>query len=557
MRASERFIADEQHISEIVEFVRTKLDQYGTKKKSRIRAELTVEEVALSLISHKAESPNGGISYINITISGFLGTVSIEMHSEGTPYSLEHSMTSNTLQLEDVSSTEVQDTLRQIILSSYADSLKYRHRNGVNYIQMTVVRSQNAFLFQTLAAMAMAILAGLLFAAFVPADVNTAVNHSILQPVKTMYMNALKMIVAPEVFFSIISCIVQFSDLTALGRIGGKIVGIYLFTTFLAIFVGLGAFYLFKPGDASLASALIADVPSIPSGTSSVSVRDTIIGIIPTNIIDPFLRADMLQLIFLAAISGVATNLIGKYSEKLKDLFQACNDLFMKITALIIKMMPIAVFCSIMSIMITLGIGTLLSSLAIMGTFLFGLLCMMVCYCILMIVLGRMDPFPFVKKYAPYMLQVFSMASSNASIPINMDVCEKKIGIDKKIYSLSIPLCATLNMDGTCVHLAVFALALAKTYGIELSAGTIFSMVLTILILSIGAAGIPGAGLICLSVLLTQINVPIEAIGLVMGIDSVCGMFRCMSNCLGDVVASTIVAKSEHMLNMDIYSSKS
>ena len=217
--------------------------------------------------------------------------------------------------------------------------------------------------------------------------------------------------------------------------------------------------------------------------------------------------------------------------------------------------MPIAVFCSIMSMMITMGVGTILSVLKMFGTFLLGLLAMMVLYCALMLLFGRMNPLPFVKKYVPSMIQVFSLASSNASIPVNMEACEKKVGISKKIYSLSIPMGATLNMDGTCVHLAIFALALAKTYGVEISGGAMISMIISIIVLSMGAPGIPGSGLICLSVLLTQIGVPVEAIGLVMGIDTLCGMFRCMSNCLGDVAVSTIVARSEKELDMEVYRS--
>ena len=150
------------------------------------------------------------------------------------------------------------------------------------------------------------------------------------------------------------------------------------------------------------------------------------------------------------------------------------------------------------------------------------------------------------------MLQVFSMASSNAAIPVNMDSCNK-LGISKKIYSLSIPLGATLNMDGTCVHLAVFSLALAKIYEVPVSGGALTSIILSIIVLSMGAPGVAGAGLICLSVLLTQMGVPVEAIGLVMGIDPLIGMFRCMSNCLGDAAVSTIVAKKENALDIEMY----
>ncbi len=186
-------------------------------------------------------------------------------------------------------------------------------------------------------------------------------------------------------------------------------------------------------------------------------------------------------------------------------------------------------------------------------TFVCGLMVMMLLYCLLIAILGRLNPVVFIKKYAPYMLQIFSLASSNAALPVNMEACEKKLGIGKKIFSLSIPLGATLNMDGTCIHLAVFALALAKTYGVEITEGTMLSMIIAIIFLSMGAPGIPGSGMICLSVLVTQMNIPVEAIGLVMGIDPICGMCRAMSNSLGDVAVSAIVANSENEMDMSIY----
>ena len=182
----------------------------------------------------------------------------------------------------------------------------------------------------------------------------------------------------------------------------------------------------------------------------------------------------------------------------------------------------------------------------------FGLVVMMIVYCLLILIIGRLSPLPFIKKYSSTMLQVFSMASSNASIPVNMDAC-KNLGIAKKIYSLSIPLGATLNMDGTCVHLAVFALALAKIYGVQVTGASMVAIIISIIVLSMGSPGIAGAGLICLSVLLEQMGVPLEAIGLVMGIDPLVGMFRCMSNCLGDVAVSTVVAKKEGVLEIETY----
>ena len=291
------------------------------------------------------------------------------------------------------------------------------------------------------------------------------------------------------------------------------------------------------------------------SGTAQnveVSFVDMIVNIVPSNFVNPFLEADMLQLIFLAVLCGVAVGMIGKYSRILSDLFTACNELFLKITVLIVKLMPIAAFCSILSMMLKTGTDALLSILGIFGVFAVALVIMMIVYCLLMLVFARLNPVPFCKKYAPTMMQVFSVASSNAALPLNIEA-SKKLGISSKVYALSLPLGATINMDGTCIYLTIFALALARVCGIDIPSAALTSVIISTLVLSVGAPGIPGSGLVCLSVLLAQLGVPIEAVALVMGIDPLIGMMRCMSNCLGDMAVSAIVAKKEGVLDIKTY----
>ncbi len=539
----------------MTDFVNENLASYGIKTKDCNKAALAVEEAAASLINHCVLTDNTDTERVDIVIKAFWGNVRIELSARGEMYSLANNMESTRIDMEEDSASGIQETIRIILLTSMTDSIKYRHDNGVNFIQMQVIKSKQSLLIGTIGGMILAIICGLIFTSVLSKDSITFLNSNILSPVKTMYMNALKMIVCPVVFFSIISSIIQFSDLSALGRIGGKIIGLYLFTTVLAIGIGIGVFYLIQPGDASFAKEMVADASAITSQKMDVSIKDTIVGIIPSNIVNPFLKANMLQLIFMAVILGIATGLLGKYSKTLTDLFSAFNDLFLKVTTLIIKAMPIAVFCAILSMILTMGIKTILSVLGIFGTFVLGLILVMCTYCLLLFILGRLNPIPFIRKYAPSMIQIFSLASSNASIPVNMEACEKKLGISKRIFSLSIPLGATINMDGTCIYLTVFALALAKVYGVEITGVAMLSMIISTFVLSVGAPGIPGSGLICLSVLLAGMNVPVEAVGLVMGIDSLCGMFRCMSNCLGDVVVSTIVAKSENELDVEMYKS--
>ncbi|MCR5650956.1 MAG: cation:dicarboxylase symporter family transporter [Lachnospiraceae bacterium] len=550
----QKFKPDSDGLKELTEYTESVLSDLGMEQSEILKTMLTVEEAAGSLVQHLGEKAEK--AHIYVELISFLGNISIELSADGDEYSpLEFVKTDHIDDNEEMGGDAL-EIIRGMILKSFAEDFRYRHKNGRNYIRMMLVRSRRTFLYETLGAMIAAVILGIIFAFFMPENINKSLNDILLAPAKTMYMNALKMIVAPVVFFSIISCVSQFSDLSALGRVGAKVFSMYLFTTFVAVGVGIAVFFIFQPGNVDLSTAIASDASAITSQTGAVSIKDTVMGIIPSNIIDPFAKSNMLQLIFIAVLAGISAGLIGKYSQMLKDFFTACNDLFLQITKIIIKVMPIAIFCSIMSMMLTMGVSAILSVLGMMGTFIIGLLVMLVIYGLLLLVVGHLNPVTFYRKYASTMVQVFTLASSNASIPINMEACEKKLGIERRIYALSIPLGATLNMDGACVYNAVFALALAKAYGVEITGGALLSMIIAIVVLSMGAPGIPGSGLICLSVLLVQINVPVEAIGLVMGIDSLCGMFRTMSNAGGDVIAATVVAKSENAINLEIYNSK-
>ena len=327
-----------------------------------------------------------------------------------------------------------------------------------------------------------------------------------------------------------------------------------MLTTILAIISATAVFYLLHPGNPELASKLAADASTVVSSDVSISIKgyhcwhcagqlcQTISGI-------EYDAADF-HGDFNRALQWAK---IGEYSQLLKDIFEACNSLFLKITVIF---SPFYSDCHILFHFIRDPedrTGCAASMLAMLGTFAVGILVMMCIYCLLIILIGGMNPIPFFKKYSPTMLQVFGMASSNAAIIVNMDACEHKLSIPKKIYSLSIPLGATVNMDGTCVYLVIFGLALARVFGVEISGGMLLSMFFLRTCAFCGGTRGTGAGLVCLSVLLTQLNVPIAGIGLVMGLDSLLGMMRAMSNSLGDVAASLIVAKSEKTLDCEKY----
>ncbi|MCR4705930.1 MAG: dicarboxylate/amino acid:cation symporter [Lachnospiraceae bacterium] len=547
MRKAAEFALDNNEVGNAAEFIRQCLRTFNPQRNTAKTTLIALEAIE-SLIAHKR-----GTGKLWVSVQKLFGRTTIELSAPGNEYHLLDNIKSAELQAEEVGK-EARDDLRFIMLRSIAGDLKYRHKDGYNFIRLTLYKYRRLFLYKTLVAFFSSIGIALLLSAFAPESFNQGLNDYVLSPVKTIYLNTLRLIIAPVVFFSIVTCVGGFSNLRELGRIGSKTILMYVLTTIVAVLIGIGAFYLFEPGAALPAQEIAAAASTAP--TADLSVMEILIGMAPSNFISPFLNDNMPQLIFLALLCGIATGLIGKYSAVLISLFDAFNELFMKIAAIIIRFMPIAIFCSMASMVLSTGGKTILSILGMTATFIFGLSCMMVFYMILMIVVGRLDPRRLFQKYAPTMMQIFSIGSSNAAIPFNMDVCQKKLGISSKICSLSIPLGSTINMHGTCIMLSVFSLTLAKIYGAPVSTSHLVTLAVLIVLLSMGAPGIPGAMVICLSVLLEQLHVPTEAVGLVMGIGPLVGMFLCMSNCLGDVVVSAIIAKKAGEMDMSIYNHK-
>ncbi|MGN0483861.1 MAG: cation:dicarboxylate symporter family transporter [Lachnospiraceae bacterium] len=538
-----------EEMERILNYVEKELKKYKLDKHDSIMTMLMVEESIVSLIQHAPKE-----SELEIKFQKKLGDVNLTVCAQGEAFDISESRAVfGNMELDDVDES-TENAIRGLLFRSQADRIRYKNNAHKNTIQITVKRSDRKQLYFTLAALGAAVVLGGVFKILLPKAVQLALNEYIFSPVKTMFLNALKMIIGPVVFFSIVSCLSQFDSLRDLGKIGAKVMGMYLFTTFLAILVGLGVFFIIQPGNAALAGFVTDAAKSTieTANETNISILDTIINIVPSNFVKPFLEGNMLQIIFMAIICGVAVGMIGDYSKPLKDFFEACNMLFLKITTLIVKVIPLAVLCSITSLVMLTGTDMLAAIMSFVGTFLLALAVMVCVYCILVLIIGRLNPLKLVKKHAPTMLTNFSLASSNAAMPFNIESC-KRLGISSKVCAFSIPLGATVNMDGSCIYMVVAGLFLAKVFGVEMDHTALFSMIFSVVVLSIGAPGIPGSGLVCLSVLLVQLGIPTEALSLIIGIDSMMGMFRTAVNSTGDVAVSLIVAKTEHLLDNQKY----
>ena len=381
-----------------------------------------------------------------------------------------------------------------------------------------------------------------------------ALSGYLLDPIRTVFMNALKIVIAPVIFFSIVTCFSQFRSLADFGKLGAKVVGMYFLTTIFAIVIGIGVFSLISPGEWGFAlSERVEAAPVTMETDVAYGILPMLVDIVPSNFLSPFLESNTLQLIFLAVLCGIAVGMIGQYSSVLIQLFEACNSLFLTITAIIAKFIPVAVFASVVLMVADLGGDSLLSVLSASLTVIFALFLMLCLYGLLILLMGKLNPLMYYKKIRDGMLTSFSLSSSSAAMPTNLRICTDKLGISPKVAAFSIPLGATINMDGFCIYLSVICLFLAKAYGVSVSASDLVSMIVTIILLSLGAPGVPGAGLICVGIVLKSIHVPLEALGLIIAVTPILDMFITMSNTTGDMTAALIVAKSEALLDIDVY----
>lgn len=395
---------------------------------------------------------------------------------------------------------------------------------------------------QIFIALVLAIIVGLLMQ-------NVAdIANDYIKPFGTIFLNLVKFIVCPIVLFSIMAGIVSMKDIKKVGIIGGSTLIYYFCTTAIAITIGLIIANIFKGAFPALTTSNLEY--TAPEGQKAM---DVLVNIFPSNFLKPIVEANMLQIIVMAIIIGFAIILLGEKVAKTVDAVNRLNDVFMKCMEMILKLSPIGVFCLLTPVVATNGA-------AIIGSLAKVLLCAYVCYLLHAIIvysiavatLGKMNPLKFFKGMLPAIMFAFSSASSVGTLPLNME-CTENLGASKEVSSFVLPLGATINMDGTAIYQGVCAIFIASCYGINLSLGQMVTIVLTATLASIGTAGVPGAGMVMLSMVLASVGLPIEGIALVAGVDRIFDMGRTTLNITGDascaVIVSNIMKKREAKKN--------
>lgn len=363
-----------------------------------------------------------------------------------------------------------------------------------------------------------------------------------IAPIGTIFINLIKMVIVPIVFTSLVVGMTSLGDLKKLGRIGIKTIFIYLLTTAIAIMIGFAVAGIIHPGiGLEMTAGDAVKVKEAPS------IMQVFVAMVPTNPVASMAKADILPIIIFALFVGVGILQVGgKKSQLLIDWFDAAAEVSYKIINMVMQFAPIGVFCLLLPVVAENGPKVLLPLLSVIACMAFGSVIHAVAvYSSMARIWGNTSPLKFFRGMSEAILIAFTTCSSAATLPINMKNCQEKLGCSRDIASFVLPLGATINMDGTAIYMGVCSLFIANVYGIDLTMAQMGMIVLTGTLASIGTAGVPGAGLIMLSMVLLSVGLPMEGLALVAGIDRILDMFRTTVNITGDAAVTCVINETE------------
>ncbi len=382
-----------------------------------------------------------------------------------------------------------------------------------------------------------------------PPDLNAGLVRYVHDPLGRLFLNGIRLLVVPLVLVSLTLGTAAIGDLKKLGRIGGRTMGLYLATTAFAIAIGYGLATLVAPGRGIVVS-LAADFQAAPPP----GVVDMLVNIVPTNPVRAMADGNMLQIIFVAMLAGLAIASLGDRAARLVGGLEVLDQVVHRMVRLIMLFAPFGVFGLMAQVVATQGVAVFVPLLKYMGCVVVALALQAgLVYPLLLVLLAHVSPLRFYRRAHPAMVVAFTTSSSNATLPVSMEVAQTRLGAREEVSAFTLPLGATVNMDGTAIMQGVATVFIANVYGIDLSAADFLTVLLTATLASIGTAGVPGVGLVMLSMVLLEVGLPVEGIGLILGVDRLMDMCRTVVNITGDLVVTTIVARGEGELDEAVF----
>ena len=525
-----------ENLSEIREEVKRFLQSTKADEREIRYSALLLEEVAVELFEQEEKE-------IQVSLKKRFGNIFLELSQCGQEF--------NPLVLMDEwDQANVEKDARHNIFCANRMNLSYHRKNGRNSVMIQVHEFGQKMIWLTLLMSVLGILCGIVLRSLCSDSMIGKIDENVFSVIKNLFMSALKMMIAPVVFFSITASISSLTNLSEVGKMAGKMIFTYTITTIVASVAGmLIGFFIFQ-----------GSVPMVVSGaevgqveTTGFSFKNLIEGLVPNDLVTPIQNGEMMQIVVVSVLVGFAISILGEKIKLIRDFIDEANTLCMRIITLVMKFIPLVAFCSLASMTVTMGRESLTTALKFFGALLIGIGCMVFLYAMIVLVFGKMTPLPLLKKVVPYMLTPFSTTSSSACIPASLELCEKKLGIDSSVSSFTIPIGATINMDGGGVYFGIATILYAKMFGVPISFSMLLNALLLIVVLTIGTPGVPGANLVCISMILSSFGIPLEAMAFLIGINALADMMITTCNVTGDIAATTMIAASEGKIDKEVY----
>ncbi|MBL6899987.1 MAG: dicarboxylate/amino acid:cation symporter [SAR86 cluster bacterium] len=377
-------------------------------------------------------------------------------------------------------------------------------------------------------------------------------TEGLLDVIGQIFIASLRLVIVPLVFFSLVCGVVSISSSSRIGTISLKTLSLYLLTTAIAISIALTFALLFQPG-----VGVDLALPTAFQSTEAPSLKEVLINIFPTNPVAAMAEGNMLQIIVFSLLFGIALKSLGSSGDALKASFETINNVILSLVKMLIELAPYGIFALLFSLFAVQGF----SMIGDLAKYFFLLVFVLIfhaffTYGSLLYLLAQLSPFKFFMKVRSLAIFAFSTSSSSATMPITLDTVKNKLGVNSSIGSFTVPLGATINMDGTAIMQGIATVFISQAYNIDLTMVDYLMVILTATLASIGTAGVPGVGLIMLAMVLEQVGLPVEGIALIIGVDRLLDMTRTAVNVCGDAMVSCVVAKSEDEFNSETFHSE-
>lgn len=534
------FHLDAENFSDMQANLEPQLEQLKIKQKDILNAELLVEEIFWRTVNL------GKVAQVKVRIlKNFFGKVQIQMTAEGSPYN----------PLLEVSDWDEEDEeyYRTLILKANRQSLSWFHKNNLNVVTISVRNESNKALRLILGGMLGGLICGVVMKEILSPETIALVGKDVIAPATKMFLNALGLVIAPVIFFSVICGIISMGASAGVGRISSKIIGFYLTTSLIASVIGLIIAGIFFSGSVPQVG-VVASAQSVTS--YEFSLINFIVDIIPADLVNPIAERNMLQIIFIAVLFGAAFVALGNKISLLQEFVKNCNDLFMKLVGMIVFFVPLIAFFAMMNLAASMDVDTILMMGRLILAQLIGNLTMFGVYMLLILFVGKISPLPFLKKIPSLWSVPFATSSSAVTMPFTLDFCAKKMGVEPKISAFAIPLGTTINMDGACIYFPVAAIMFLKMYGVEVDLNALITIFAMTLSLSIGAPAVPNASVICIITITSMFGLPADIAGILFCISTLCDRIITVFNVTGDVAANVVLARTKTLLDEKIYLGK-